>query len=79
MKICANMVPYTIKLKKSETIDLSEPPKTFWAKFYKKPVTSLIFCTLIVYGMLSTMKLVSIKNVKMAYIPFLFGKTLNVQ
>lgn len=59
-------------------VNLKEPTSAkFWSVFFKQPIAILLFCTLLIFGILSGLKLVSIKNVSLRYIPFFWGKTLS--
>lgn len=71
------MLPYTIVMSKEDMINLKEPKDVFSEKFLRHPIAILIFCTLLIFGILGCLKLVTIKNVSLRHIPFLWGKTLS--
>lgn len=71
------MMPYTYVMSKEDMISLKEPKDVLSTKFLKQPIAILVFCTLLIFGILSSLKLVKIKNVSLRYIPFFWGKTLS--
>lgn len=71
------ILPYTFHITKEEMIDLKEPKTKFCETILKRPIIILLFLTLLMFGILSGLKVMALKGVKMRYIKFIGSKTLS--